>query len=1312
VSAVEKILKKVEQDRSKGNDERALTRLREALSEQPREFVLAREAAELAFQLERTVEAVGILRAAMKRSPQARHQILNLAQEEFRQHSQLEVGELLYDAYLSDPDLDKAREVVEALHDDDRERLLSKLRAKVRSLREDVPDTNPRVVAMLLAEAFTLAAMQRHAEMAEIFDRVLDLDAKQIETIGRMSRMAHEQARNVVPLRLVLARCYSGVGESDMAVEHFAATASDPACRARALHLLGDDPSTPRLREVRAFLLLHEEQFEAAHDALLELVEQSDDAAANVRRVLESVQGAVRATPRLRQIYARVLASTGAGDRAIRELEGAVGGSEGAAANLRIVEEALSQTPNDADAHQLRARLCLELERYTDAAESLGRVLEIDPSRAPGLRQEIEAAFERAPSEVGLGGVLVGILVEMETPLEASEVLQRIRGSRLAPATLLYELASSIASRYGLSAELLAVFLEAAIELGRDDDARAAVAHYYGSAGTRTQDFAKLMLALVEERPELGAGLARALEGMQIPSSLRMVLIRCRLSSDDSQSALGELATLVVENSNLREPALEVLDGYLQEHGDSAQALELAADLLVDGGKLDTAADYLGRALRAEPESSDRVCRRADRVFSEAGARDDVWRPVVFALVDAGRHRHARDLCYRAAQSVPFDRQGFLHVALGTIQLETGQVAAATNAFESSLLCKDVELERVVAGLREAIEIDAQHGHTRYVLARAQLQSGADVDEAVEQLSEAVRLDQMLADLVVDTLSEHASTLEHHGPALALEGDLALRKGERARGVELLEKALRVVPELGTQVLESLQVEWDRDSDSVDTGIVLARALVCCDQHRRACRLLSDLSRRFGDQHTRLAIELERLIESRPLPEAHRALWEILITQGEQDAALAQMQLAVETSASDPDLQRELLESAHHKVSESSWVTCRLARLEMRSGNDVRAELLLRDLVEKDMSTQADVLDALHSEDAPTSEVLALLEIDVLLGAERWQESHAALRRFLQAFPEESEPVLSRLRLLASRGETNQAADFDLAQLLQKYGNIEEAVSVLEKAIEKAPEATEAAAVEPLIEVDVEADEGADADVAELAPMEASETASARLDAGTSAAQSTTSREMRLMLASMYVDLGRVQEGKEVLGSVFQEGHASGDAYQFMQRISTRGLQSKVKQLEEAIDNSPSDLRARLELGRLSILARDFGAAREALGFKGDAPAIESARRYLLARSYADGEQPHLATAVLRSIDLNEIAETELRRNVMKLQARCYEQLGRYGEAHAVYLRIIGEFPDSKEAHHKVRSTYQKHLESCLEPKAIALEKRTSLELR
>ena len=40
---LEKILKKVEQDRVKGQPERALTRLKEAIAEHPREFVLAQE---------------------------------------------------------------------------------------------------------------------------------------------------------------------------------------------------------------------------------------------------------------------------------------------------------------------------------------------------------------------------------------------------------------------------------------------------------------------------------------------------------------------------------------------------------------------------------------------------------------------------------------------------------------------------------------------------------------------------------------------------------------------------------------------------------------------------------------------------------------------------------------------------------------------------------------------------------------------------------------------------------------------------------------------------------------------------------------------------------------------------------------------------------------------------------------------------------------------------------------------------------------------------------------------------------------------
>ncbi len=84
---------------------------------------------------------------------------------------------------------------------------------------------------------------------------------------------------------------------------------------------------------------------------------------------------------------------------------------------------------------------------------------------------------------------------------------------------------------------------------------------------------------------------------------------------------------------------------------------------------------------------------------------------------------------------------------------------------------------------------------------------------------------------------------------------------------------------------------------------------------------------------------------------------------------------------------------------------------------------------------------------------------------------------------------------------------------------------------------------------------------------------------------------------------------------------------------------------------------------------------------------------------------------MLRAIDLSEVAEAELRRNIMYLQARCAELMGRFAEAHATYLSIVSEFPEFEEAHEKARTTYRRHLETSLETRALVLEKRTGLEL-
>jgi tetratricopeptide (TPR) repeat protein len=155
---------------------------------------------------------------------------------------------------------------------------------------------------------------------------------------------------------------------------------------------------------------------------------------------------------------------------------------------------------------------------------------------------------------------------------------------------------------------------------------------------------------------------------------------------------------------------------------------------------------------------------------------------------------------------------------------------------------------------------------------------------------------------------------------------------------------------------------------------------------------------------------------------------------------------------------------------------------------------------------------------------------------------------------------------------------------------------------------------------------------------------------------------------------------------------------------------SKLKSLRETIANYPGNLRARLELARLSVVSMDYEGAREALAFTGDSPALEAARRYLLARSHADEDHPDLALAALRSIALPDVPDDELRRNVTYLKGVCCEQLGQYGEAHTLFLHILSEFPYFKDTRDRVRRTYQKHLESSVEPRAEVLEKRTQAE--
>jgi len=1270
VSVHEKLLKKVEQDRSKGQLERALTRLKEAIAQNPRSFELSREAAELCFGLGRTLEGTNILRAVMKRAPSERPIALELLEREFATNKLPELAETLYDSYLALPDYDRARDVVLALAAGERTKLLAKLHGKVLAATQEAPEDIPRLVGLLLAESLALSAMERSTEVAATLTHLLDLDATQTDTVGRLCKLELRQSPNCPEVQLLLSRCYIQVQKPELAVEHLVGAGQDVGLRKQALQLAETAGSSPAMVRVRAELLLSEGQYGPAATALMAHLQADEQSAAAVRHVLESVPGATSATPALQLLYARVLARTGAARLAMKELSEVRGkGADGTAA-LAIVDELLAADARSVDLHLCKARWSLESGIVTTAVEAFQQVIALDPDRTEKLREEIEAAC-KVNSDPELSRFLVDLYVKLELPQEASDALHRLRAANAVQPAVLFDLASTVAGQYGLSSTLLAVFVEAALDTGREREARAAVSHYLASPGVRTGEFAQRAGDLARTRPEHAVALGRVLDGLPLPVELRFSMALASLQSDDSARALVDIEAMVLERPAMRDAALGALDARLSRRATDVEAHLLAVTLCEEAGRLTDAAQRLARALRAVPAETDRICKSAESVLRRNPKQADSWREILLALVDVQRFRHARELCYLAAQALPPEQQGFVHVALAEMQLDSKQPQNALNEFESALACDDVPVDRIVPRLRQLVEDDAKHGYARFVLAAALLRQGENVDDAIAHLTAAVQQDDLLMDLAFDLLSEHVPQLQDHAAACVLEGTLRLRKGERARGVLLLGRAVELQPHVAADVLPQLETEWDRDSNDLDIGLVFAHAVRCNGQTRRAARLLGELARRFPDEQPRLIAELLTVVETEQIPEAHRVLWELFAERGDNELAMHHLQMALDAVQDDAEATRELLDAAQRRSPGTPWIVSRLAEIESRGGHGQRSEELLRSLLQSDPGCWETVLAGVRSTGSQAmTQGLHLLEIDCLLAGRRGGEALDALRRYRSTYPSARAMVVERYRLLVAQEGGSVAVELDLAVLLKEIGEISEAVTLLEAVVRRSTNSTTAVGGEDPVE-----------------------------------------RKVRLALATLYVELGREREGRELLGTVLDRPGDHQETYGFLEKLAAQGMMAKLKGLRETIAASPGNLRARLELARLSIVAMDFEGAREVLCFTGDSPAVEAARLYLLARSHYDEDQPQLALAVLRSVQLDDVAEQELRRNIVYLKAVCCERLGNFSEAHALFLQLLSEVPYFKDTRERVRATYKKHLEAALETRVEALEKRTHLEM-
>lgn len=122
------------QDKAKGNHQKALKRLNEALAKYPNEFELYLEAADVCVEGGESLQATQMLKRASKKFPSNEAQVMLFAQDKLRATGDSVLAKYLLERAIKGRKLDEAREVLEDLPDRAVRDLLQRTRTKKQSL--------------------------------------------------------------------------------------------------------------------------------------------------------------------------------------------------------------------------------------------------------------------------------------------------------------------------------------------------------------------------------------------------------------------------------------------------------------------------------------------------------------------------------------------------------------------------------------------------------------------------------------------------------------------------------------------------------------------------------------------------------------------------------------------------------------------------------------------------------------------------------------------------------------------------------------------------------------------------------------------------------------------------------------------------------------------------------------------------------------------------------------------------------------------------------------------------------------------------
>ena len=1278
----EKILKRIYQDRSRGDLEKARRTAQRGYEKWPGNFDISMELIQLCLELSDYHGSVKLLKSIVRNNPGKKKEILQFSMETFYQTANPFLGSFILEALIRNKDLESTSDFLGRASED----YITDLVARSKTRSKGFIDTGNTNTSQFTDNELLLGLL--YIEKRQFEDALnpmlnaLNNSPEHAKAIGGIMLNIQRELPRSALLDYILGLASMLLGHPDKTEKRFFRSLEfeNPPLE-KILDLVEkiekkSDNHMLLLGEVLLRLGREKEGTESVKQYLMEKEEWQQETEVNkIKQLfpgqidrknlvvdrLVNLLGENYETPDTTFLLCDVFSDLNRYKDVVNSLEKLAEADRDNTPEIISWIKKNENTLQTAPAQRLLAILNTNIENYEAALEAYNMASEMDATLIPELIRHAEDCIEQKGENKTLLKILTGLFAKSNNSEKAEEFLQKLKEEHSLNNAEALEMTTDVIQNCGATQKNVLAALEISIN---NNDILGSLPHiieFCRETPEKHSEFTSELRKLAGDNGQIWSFLSKLLDAMKEKTDLskpfQLLHAHSYLHSGKIEKAVFACDQLMMFDEDTRLDVITEYEKVVDDHLDNTTLLFALYQLHLDEEQLALASHFLGKALESDQSQIKDVISRFNKIVERDPSNKEIWEEFLRSSIAINHTSLAQEILSRAVSTLDREKAAALHIYGAKISRENNKIEDSLKCLAMTLTSNNPNLKSIEKELGEITRMNPGNSEAIYLKGETYLRLGME-EKAVESFEECIELSPKYNNKILERLETALPVSVKPWLINTLLGSIAWKQNRREEALALFSKAQKCPDESINPLGLELKKYLAESTEDSNLRKLYAENLRLEKRYSEAVDEIETLlSENEGFVPEAIAF-LTLITEEESLQfTANRLLAKTLIESGKPSESLT----PVINMLSSNDVEPEQIEKSANNFYEihqgNNQFLISYAHIKALVNKKDSALDFYRGVLEKDSGKCKEILAGLREHQWPSDLTVKseTLTADCHIAAGEYEWAFKSLQNLATQEKRVPAEIISKINSLISNQPKREYFLFAL-EIHAENHNFDEADELINN--------------------------------------------------GVSVLSNGDIVELKIQLAGLADKNGFKKRASRLYSEILEK---TDNKQSILKRMEKSISWMADKRLSDGIAQAENELIGEEEAINLVNTALDYGKLETALKIVTGSDLSQTIRLFLMGRIYLSAERPVLAVTLLSSISEESSLPTGIRAQILYTRGAASEILCDYGRAATSFMKILeihGEYLDTRT---RAETNYTKFIESEIGNKSMILEKTGNL---